>query len=551
MRDSISEKGKSDKRMVFQTGDGNLVDDAKTVFISHSSEDKKFVHRLAKSLSLHGIRPWIDEAEILAGHSTVQDISEALDKPDLVIVVLSKASLNSPWVMRELNAAISIHVVSGRRSLIPVIIEPVRIPAILRDIRYVNFNRLTYSQGLKEIIQAILSVPDARAISPSNEIIIEGSMDHSSPPEKEDVSNYPPVMADERLDLGFFLVSGTPVHYRTCRRSDAFSDKFSPIVFDPQFDNFVPTPEFGDTKSAIAFETHVHSHSMPTEDFNTFLRNIEQIIPKVAANAGIWDTKLPMYWSLSREEDMDYGIGAENALLALHAKREGVLAGAIHFSRFNVYKPTCLLLFYADLRPDFRRGSVEESLYLDVCLMRLMMSSLPFNPNWVRDVFQVFQGINQSFDASSEISDALTEEVSVIEWETTVRHRTKSRILGFMGRERGADPRYDQSLGLVVDMAPFKNVKMVQDEERNWNFHNYGKVYNQPPTKFFDELPVSVTNPVPNWLEIQSGYGTFPGLRTRQIVVGSSTGSGRIMSVLNGHSAGVGFASTSDASPVG
>jgi len=350
-----------------------------------------------------------------------------------------------------------------------------------------------------------------------------------------EVTNDHFVPADDRLTPSFFAVGGPPTHYRTCKKSGPFSDRYSPVVFDPQFDNFVPTPEFGDTKSAVSFETDVFSHSTPRKDFDLFLRDLEQSIPRVTAYARIWDRRFPMYWSLSRDEDMDYGVGAESASLAIHAKGEGVLACAIHFARFNVYKPTCLLLLYADFRPS---SSVKDSVYLDACWMRMMISSLPFNPKWVQDVFRVFQRINKPFDASTEISDVLMAEVSTVEWVTSRKSRIKSRVLGFMGRVRGPDPGYDQSLGLVVDMAPFRNVKMGKDHERTWNFDYYGDLYSEPPTKFFEELPVSVTNPVPNWLDIQSGYGGFSRLRTRQIVVGATEGSGTIMSVLSVHSFG-------------
>lgn len=348
----------------------------------------------------------------------------------------------------------------------------------------------------------------------------------------EEATNRYSAPTDDRLDFSFFMIGGTPTHYRTCKKSGPFSNGFSPVVFDPQFDNFVPTPEFGDTKSAISFETYVASHTIPKDDFHLFLKNLEQDIPRVATYAQIWDRRFPMYWSLSRDDDMDYGVGAESASLAIHEKEEGVLACVIHFSRINVYKPTCLLLLYADFRP----GHTDDFVRLDDCWMKMLTSSLPFNPKWVQDVFQVFQGINESFKADTEISDAVMEKVYTVEWVTARKSRIRSRIFGFMGRERGDDPRYDQSLGLVVDMAPFRNAKMVKDEGGTWNFNAFRGLYDEPPVKFFEEIPVSVTNPVPNWLDIQSGYGGFGHLRTRQIVIGAS---GRIMSIIGGHSAGV------------
>jgi len=153
----------------------------------------------------------------------------------------------------------------------------------------------------------------------------------------EDAHYYSPLTL-ERLDPSFFIVGGNPTHYRTCKRSGPYSDRYSPTVFDPQLDVFVPTPEFGDTKSAVSFEADTVSHSMQMDDFISFVKNFEQSIPRAAADARIWDRGLPMYWSFSREEDMDYGVGSESASLAIHENiaKEGVLACAVHFSRFNV-----------------------------------------------------------------------------------------------------------------------------------------------------------------------------------------------------------------------
>lgn len=344
----------------------------------------------------------------------------------------------------------------------------------------------------------------------------------------------------DRFDPSFFIVGGNPTRYRTCKKSGPYSDMYSPAVFDPQLDVFVPTPEFGDTKSAVSFEADFRSNSIETDEFLAFLRNFEQSIPRVAGDAQIWDRELPMYWSFSRKEDMDYGVGSETASLAIHENiaREGVLACVVHFSRFNVYKPTGLLLFYADIRPSHSR---EDSVYLDACWMRMMISSLPFDPKWVRDVFQVFQEIDESYDARREISDVTFQEVNTVEWVTARKTRVKSKIFGFMGRELGSNSEYDQALGLVVDMAPFRNVRTLRDDERTWNFvDSYDSLYDDSPTKYFAEIPVSVTNPVPHWLDIQNGYGSFGHLRARQMIVGASAGSGRIMSIISAHSHGLG-----------
>lgn len=338
----------------------------------------------------------------------------------------------------------------------------------------------------------------------------------------------------DRLVPSFFMLTGLRTPYRTCKKSGPFSDRFSPPVFEPLLTILIPTPEFGYTKSAISFETGVYSRSVPRNVFILFLKALEQRIPRVATQAGIWDSRFPIFWSLSGDEDMDYGVGAESVEAAIQQREEGVLACAIQFSRFNVYKPTCLLLFYAS----YSSRKNEDSLFLDNCWMKLLSSSLPLNPKWVQKVFDVFRGINSSFKPESAISDALIEHVSTSEWETTGDIQIRSRIFGFMGRERSVEPMYDQSLGLVIDAAPFRNAKWVKDDEGTWNFDYYARKYDRCPVLFLEELPVRVTNPVPAWLDIKGGHGEFGRLRIRQIVV---EGPESIMSVLGAHSALVKF----------
>lgn len=77
-----------------------------SIFLSRNSKDKPFVRRLAERLRSCGVRVWLDEAEIGIGDSLIQRIGTAIDETDYVAVVLSKNSINSEWVQRELQIAL-------------------------------------------------------------------------------------------------------------------------------------------------------------------------------------------------------------------------------------------------------------------------------------------------------------------------------------------------------------------------------------------------------------------------------------------------------------
>ena len=365
--------------------------------------------------------------------------------------------------------------------------------------------------------------------------IIEMSADSNWEVNPRDVVANETRFTTDLFDPSFFMLGGLEVHYRTVKKLGPFSNRSSPTVFDPLLTIFVPTPEFGNTKSAISFESGFYSHTVPRDDFMAFLKNFEQSISSVASSARIWDRQLPLFWSISSDDGMDYGVGAESASLAMQETKNGVLACAMHFSRFNIYRPTCLLVFYAEYSP----GQTNALLCLDNCWMKMLTSSLPLNPKWVQRIFNVLRGISSSFKAEIAISDALIENVSTTEWETTGQIKIRPRIHGFMGRERsGVDPMFDRPLGLVVDMVPFRNSVWERDDERTWNFDYCARTYTESPAHFFEELPVRVTNPVTAWLDIQKGYGTFGRLRIKQIVV---QGFDSAINILAGHSALVEF----------
>ncbi len=120
------------------------------VFVSHSSKDKPFVRKLVAALEKHHLNVWFDEAEIKVGDSIVTRISEGLDSAYL-IVVLSKASVESPWVREEMNAALMDQISGKGGVVLPVLIEPCDIPPLLRSRLYADFTG-DFDLGLKKLL---------------------------------------------------------------------------------------------------------------------------------------------------------------------------------------------------------------------------------------------------------------------------------------------------------------------------------------------------------------------------------------------------------------
>ncbi len=126
------------------------------VFLSHSSNDKDFVRKLAASLAGYGVNSWIDEAEIRYGESLITRISESIEKIDLVLAVISKNSIDSSWVRKELEWALTREIKSRRIVVIPVLIDRVDIPFFLIDKLYADFTEPgKYDANVKRLAESI------------------------------------------------------------------------------------------------------------------------------------------------------------------------------------------------------------------------------------------------------------------------------------------------------------------------------------------------------------------------------------------------------------
>lgn len=104
----------------------------KTVFLSHCHEDKEFVERVADDLRRRGINVWVDDAEIRLGDSLLERISEGIHSVDYVAVFLSRSSVKSVWVRKELEMAMNREIRGKRVVVLPVLVESCEIPAFLK-----------------------------------------------------------------------------------------------------------------------------------------------------------------------------------------------------------------------------------------------------------------------------------------------------------------------------------------------------------------------------------------------------------------------------------
>jgi len=77
------------------------------VFLSHSSDDRDFVVRLAQDLSSCGVHVWIDRDILRIGDELPRIIKDGIDRMNNFAIVLSPSAVASTWVRRECEYALA------------------------------------------------------------------------------------------------------------------------------------------------------------------------------------------------------------------------------------------------------------------------------------------------------------------------------------------------------------------------------------------------------------------------------------------------------------
>jgi hypothetical protein len=138
------------------------------VFISYAAEDREKARRLGEYLGACGWQIWSDR-NIPAGRAYDESIEEALRQSACVVVLWSRAAVNSRWVRSEASEGAS------RDVLVPALLEEVTIPLEFRllpavdlrswdgsndDVRLANVD-----EAIRQITNVVPATPDV-SLSP-------------------------------------------------------------------------------------------------------------------------------------------------------------------------------------------------------------------------------------------------------------------------------------------------------------------------------------------------------------------------------------------------
>ncbi len=114
------------------------------VFLCHASQDKPAVRKLYRYLKQHGIQPWLDEIDLLPGENWEVEIPNAIDNSDVILVCLSKNSINKEgYVQKEISFALdkALEKPDGTIFIIPAKLEDCEVPKRLNRYQWVDLFR--------------------------------------------------------------------------------------------------------------------------------------------------------------------------------------------------------------------------------------------------------------------------------------------------------------------------------------------------------------------------------------------------------------------------
>jgi len=126
------------------------------VFLSYSQKDRDVVQIFATGLRNKGIEVWYDQDKLALGSSIIDEISKGLDSADFLAFFISKNSTQSKWALEELNVMIARRISDKSNAVImPILLEDTTIPALLRDVKYLDLREGDVDSGVMELSTAI------------------------------------------------------------------------------------------------------------------------------------------------------------------------------------------------------------------------------------------------------------------------------------------------------------------------------------------------------------------------------------------------------------
>lgn len=131
------------------------------VFISYSSHDREWVEVFVENLKKCGVSVWCDRERIDFGTPWPMELGKGLEESSKLVVVVSPASMASPWVLKEISTFQSLeHFNPAAPRIYPVILRAAPRPPSLKDVQYITLGEVddkTYNERLLRLASNLMN----------------------------------------------------------------------------------------------------------------------------------------------------------------------------------------------------------------------------------------------------------------------------------------------------------------------------------------------------------------------------------------------------------
>ena len=125
------------------------------VFLSHSSEDKAIVRKLAQRLKDDGLSVWFDEWVIKPGEMIGKKIDEGLESSRVLLLCMSKHYFASEWSSMESGSFRFRDPTNKEGRFIPLRLDKTELPFALRQFAYVEWGRKPDDSVYQRLLESI------------------------------------------------------------------------------------------------------------------------------------------------------------------------------------------------------------------------------------------------------------------------------------------------------------------------------------------------------------------------------------------------------------
>ena len=122
-----------------------------SLLLSYKHEDSSVALKLANALKGLDVNVWIDRFELMPGDNWLEKVEQGLATNDVIGVLLSKQSIESPFVQQELKMALNLK--GDRLKILPILLEDVVVPQFLSAYQLIDLREQNnYATQMQQIV---------------------------------------------------------------------------------------------------------------------------------------------------------------------------------------------------------------------------------------------------------------------------------------------------------------------------------------------------------------------------------------------------------------